>query len=152
MISAQHLLRNTAYRGLVRSSGASASVGNRTTNATHVAFRSLATTPRSAATKNPDVDDDNILPVRIVLLCREQASMPSHSLPCAMASTRFFSHRILFLSDPFCSPSVFCLPCCSITAFGLALPRLCCFSRRKPQPHHRPHGKPSLTGPPRFSF
>jgi len=56
MISAQNLLRRSAYHGfgLVRSSGRP--------TPTAAFRRSLATTPRSAATKNPDIDDDNILP------------------------------------------------------------------------------------------
>ena len=60
MLSTRNLIRQSAYRGfgLVRSNGRTTPV-----------FRSLATTARSAKTQNPDVNDDNILPVGYKLLC-----------------------------------------------------------------------------------
>jgi hypothetical protein len=63
MLATRHLIRQSAYRGF----GLVRSANGRTTN---TAFRSLATTPRSAKTLNPDVNDDNILPVGFeILLC-----------------------------------------------------------------------------------
>ena len=63
MIAVQNIIRQSAYRGfgLARSNGFS----GRTTTA----FRSLATTPRSAATRDPDVNEDNILPVGYDMRC-----------------------------------------------------------------------------------
>lgn len=58
MLSANSLLRQS-YRGL----GLVRANANTRASPTNTAFRSLATTPRSAKTQNPDIDDDNILPV-----------------------------------------------------------------------------------------
>jgi hypothetical protein len=49
---ASAVVRKSALQGIVRS------------KSTPVAVRALATTPRSAATPDPDKDEDNILPVR----------------------------------------------------------------------------------------
>lgn len=63
---ASTVLRKTAFQGLIRPKN-----GIPTTTA---AVRSLATTPRSAATPDPDKDEDNILPVRSMKKKKKKAS------------------------------------------------------------------------------
>jgi len=53
---ASNIIRQSAYRSLVRRNGY---FGTETTS---TAVRSFATTPRSAATRDPDKNEDNILP------------------------------------------------------------------------------------------
>jgi len=56
LTSTCNVIRQSAYRSLVRRNGYFGPAP------TSIAFRSLATTPRSAATQDPDIDQDNILP------------------------------------------------------------------------------------------
>ena len=78
MFATRNFIRQSAHRGfgLVRSNGR--------TTPTVTAFRSLATTARSAKTQNPDIDDDNILPVRGRFLCYNT----SYAIRCDAVSCR----------------------------------------------------------------
>lgn len=58
---ASNIIRQSAYRSLVRRNGYFG------TGTTSTAVRSFATTARSAATRDPDQNDDNILPVSLFL-------------------------------------------------------------------------------------
>jgi hypothetical protein len=54
---ASSVVRKLGFQGLVRS--------NNVVSPLRSTLRSLATTPRSAATPDPDMDEDNILPVSL---------------------------------------------------------------------------------------
>ena len=63
------------------------------TRASPNAFRSLATTPRSAKTQNTDIDDDNILPVGFAIHFKVMGRVSITMFLCEERQREYCFHR-----------------------------------------------------------